>query len=56
MKQRYYIRAITETAWRVIDRETGQPIYGLDDKPIVFRDIDEADECVERLNGQETEE
>lgn len=54
-RQRYYIRAITESAWQIIDRETGQPIYDDTDKPIVFRDIDEADECVARLNEQETE-
>lgn len=57
MNDKYFVRRIGRgEAWHVCS-PSGHPIYDDsrdgDDKPLVFRDLDTATECAERLNKEE---
>lgn len=51
----YHAREFRPGLWEVVD-ESGHPVYGRErdgnDKPLVFRDPDVADECAAILNAE----
>lgn len=57
MKDRFYLSWFSRCSARIIDGETGIPVYDNaphgKDKPLIFHDEDKAQDVCDRLNGQE---